>query len=311
MDYRNSMNYTGILLLDKPKGVSSNCVLQQIKRIFFAKKVGYSGSLDPLATGMLPVLFGKATKFSKYLTDSVKKYHVIAKLGESTVTGDLSGEVLETQSVCVNINDITEILKNFIGEIHQIPPMFSAIKHNGIPLYKYARIGITIPRHKRKLIIYQLKFIKFINCFLEFTVVCSKGTYIRSLVYDIGRKLHCGAHVIFLRRLRVGPYNSSQLITLSDLFFINKKYIQKENKLCIFNTLNTFLLPVSSVFLKYPKTKLLEKDAKDFQKNKCIFLILPFNTGLVRVFKKLNNIFLGIGRVNTSGLLKPECIFHN
>ncbi|WP_232036847.1 tRNA pseudouridine(55) synthase TruB [Buchnera aphidicola] len=305
------MNNTGVLLLDKPKGVSSNCILQQIKRIFFAKKAGYSGSLDPLATGMLPILFGKATKFSKYLTDSVKKYHVIAKLGEITTTGDLSGEVLKTQSVCININDITEILKNFIGEIQQIPPMFSAIKYNGIPLYKYARIGITIPRHKRKLMIYQLNFIKFINCFLEFTVVCSKGTYIRSLVYDIGRKLNCGAHVIFLRRLRVGPYHSSQLIKLSDLFFINKRYIQKKYKLCIFNILRTFLLPISSVFLKYPQVKLFEKDAKDFQKNKCILLILPFNTGLVRVFNKLNNVFLGIGQVNTSGLLKPECILCN
>ncbi|VFP88438.1 tRNA pseudouridine synthase B [Buchnera aphidicola (Cinara piceae)] len=255
MGYRDGIDYTGILLLDKPKGVSSNCILQQIKKIFFAKKVGYTGSLDPLATGMLPILFGHATKFSKYLTNSVKKYHVIAKLGEITTTGDLAGEVLETRAVCININYLIKILKNFIGVIYQVPPMFSAIKYHGIPLYKYARLGITIPRDKRKLIIYQLKFIKFIDCFLEFTVVCSKGTYIRSLVYDIGRNLHCGAHVIFLRRLRVGPYYSSQLVKLSDLYQIKKMDIQQEYKFCLFNILNTFLLPISSVFLKYPLIK--------------------------------------------------------
>ncbi|VAX76621.1 tRNA pseudouridine(55) synthase TruB [Buchnera aphidicola] len=308
MDYVKYFNFNGILLLDKPKGITSNCALQQVKRIFFAKKVGYTGSLDPLATGMLPILFGNATKFSRYLTNSIKKYHVIVKLGETTVTGDLSGEILKKRSVCLNIHNVKKILKTFVGEIKQTPPMFSALKYKGIPLYKYARLGISVPRKNRNLIIYQLNFIQLIDNFLEFTIVCSKGTYIRSLVDDVGKKLKCGAHVIYLCRLQVGLYVSSQLINLTKLYFIENQNINQTHRFYLFNMLSTFLLPISSFFLEYPIVKLTSQDADNFKKKLCIYLVNCFKIGLVQVTTGKKNIFLGIGRLSALGLLTPECI---
>lgn len=308
MDCHKNKKYSGILLLDKPKGVSSNCILQLVKKIFCTKKAGYTGSLDPLATGMLPILFGKATKFSRYLTDSIKEYHVIAKLGESTITGDSSGKILKSKAVHISTNHVINILKTFIGTIKQIPPMFSAIKYSGVPLYKYARLGITIPRRKRKLIIYKLNFIQLINFFLEFTVICSKGTYIRSLVDDIGEKLQCGAHVVYLRRVTVGPYCASKLVTFSSLCLLVNKNMQQLNTRCMYTMLNTFLLPISSIFSKYPQIKLSDIDANNFQKNLSILLINFFKTGLVTVVTKKYNIFLGIGKINQSGFLIPKRI---
>ncbi|VFP83724.1 tRNA pseudouridine(55) synthase TruB [Buchnera aphidicola] len=308
MAYQNNKNNSGILLLDKPKGISSNCALQHVKKIFCASKTGYTGSLDPLATGVLPILFGNATKFSKYLTNSVKKYHVIAKLGVVTATGDLSSEVIYTNSVYVKTNDIINILNKFIGKIKQIPPMFSAIKYYGIPLYRYARLGIVISRYPRTVIIYQLNFIKRVDKFLEFTVLCSKGTYIRSLVYDIGKFLKCGAHVVFLRRLKVGPYDSSQLVNLTNLYFIENKSIKQTYRFYKYKMLKTFLLPVSSIFSQYPKIKLFNEDVNNFKKNLCISLFLFSKNGLVQVVAGINNMFLGVGQINKLGLLIPECI---
>ncbi|WP_075433928.1 tRNA pseudouridine(55) synthase TruB [Buchnera aphidicola] len=310
MDDRNYNSYNGILLLDKPKGISSNGALQQVKNIFLAKKAGYTGSLDPLATGMLPILFGKVTKFSKYLTNSIKKYHVIAKLGEVTTTGDASGQILYTRSIQLHISEIIKILNTFLGKIQQVPPMFSAIKYQGIPLYKYARLGICIPRSSRNVIIYQLNCIQFISGFLELTVICSKGTYIRSLVEDIGKKLTCGAHVVFLRRLKVGSYNSSQLVTFSDLYFVENKNIHQIHKFYLPNMLSAFLLPVSSFFLECPQIKLNNVEAKSFKKNLSIFLCYALKASVVRVVTGKKNTFLGIGKINELCFLIPECIFN-
>ncbi|VFP85984.1 tRNA pseudouridine synthase B [Buchnera aphidicola (Cinara pseudotaxifoliae)] len=308
MDYQSNKNNSGILLLDKPKGISSNCTLQHVKKIFCAKKVGYTGSLDPLATGILPILFGPATKFSKYLTNSIKKYHVIAQLGVMTTTGDLSGSILQNRSVHTTDLHISSILKSFVGTIEQIPPMFSAIKYYGVPLYKYARLGIVLPLKKREVIIYKLNFIKYINNFLEFTVSCSKGTYVRSLVQDIGRRLKCGAHVVFLRRIKVGPYHSSQLVELSNLYFVENKNINQIYRFYLSGMLRTFLLPVSSMFLKYPVIKLFHEDIKNFQKNTSIPLLKMYKTGLVRVITGINSIFLGIGIITKLGILIPKCV---
>lgn len=308
MDYQSNKNNSGILLLDKPKGISSNCTLQHIKKIFCAEKVGYTGSLDPLATGILPILFGPATKFSKYLTNSIKKYHVIAKLGVMTTTGDLSGSILQNRSVHITAFHISSILKSFIGTIEQIPPMFSAIKYYGVPLYKYARLGIVLPLKKREVIIYKLNFIQYMNNFLEFTVSCSKGTYVRSLVQDIGRRLKCGAHVVFLRRIKVGPYHSSQLVKLSNLYFVENKNINQIYRFYLSGMLRTFLLPVSSMFLKYPVIKLFHEDIKNFQKNTSIPLLKMYKTGLVRVITGINSIFLGIGTITKLGILIPKCV---
>ncbi|VFP81148.1 tRNA pseudouridine synthase B [Buchnera aphidicola (Cinara kochiana kochiana)] len=311
MAYQNIKNNSGILLLDKPKDISSNGVLQHVRKIFYGHKAGYTGSLDPIATGVLPILFNNATKFSKYLTNSIKKYHVIAKLGVVTDTGDLSGEVLYTRSVYVSTNNIINILNKFIGAVKQIPPMFSAIKYHGTPLYKYARLGIVISRYPRTVIIYQLNFIKRIDKFLEFTVLCSKGTYIRSLVYDIGNILKCGAHVVFLRRLQIGPYYSSQLVNLSNLYFVENKYTKQTYRFYKKNMLKTFLLPVSSMFLQYPQIKLFNKDIENFKKKICISVFLFSKIGLVRVVAGINNMFLGIGKINKLGLLVPKCILQS
>ncbi|MGI4816636.1 MAG: tRNA pseudouridine(55) synthase TruB [Janthinobacterium lividum] len=311
MDYQSNKNNSGILLLDKPKGISSNCTLQHVKKIFYARKAGYTGSLDPLATGILPILFGPATKFSEYLTNSIKKYHVIAKLGVITTTGDLSGAILQNRLVHVTEPQISSVLNSFIGKIEQVPPMFSAIKYYGVPLYKYARLGIFFPLKKREVMIYKLNFIQYIDSFLEFTVSCSKGTYVRSLAQDIGKRLKCGAHVVFLRRIQVGPYCSSQLVKLHDLYFVENKNINQIHRFYLRSMLHTFLLPVSSMFLKYPSVTLFHEDIKNFQKNMSISVLKMYKTGLVRVITGINSIFLGIGIINKLGILIPKCILMN
>lgn len=242
-------NISGILLLDKPKFVTSNFALQKIKRIFNAKKAGHTGSLDPLASGMLPILFGKATKYAKYLLNATKYYHVIAKLGEKTVTGDLAGLVISNKRVSVSMNQIIQVLKKFCGIIHQVPPMYSAIKYHGIPLYKYARKGINLFRVSRELKIFELRLLQYTCNLLELKIKCSKGTYIRSLIEDIGDELGCGAHVVFLRRIGIEPYISNKLITFSDINIIHSKNFKKK-KFDLFKIFR-FLLPITSLISKY------------------------------------------------------------
>lgn len=208
----------GILLLDKPLGISSNQALQRIKRLFNAKKAGHTGSLDPLATGMLPICFGEAAKFSQFLLDADKSYFVTAKLGERTSTGDKEGEIIETCPV----PDITEeqlkkTLAQFLGELEQTPPMFSAVKVQGKPLYQLARRGIQVERKPRKIRIHSLNLENIHPPEFSFHVHCSKGTYVRVLVEDIGDVLKCGAHVTELRRTMVHPYNRLKMYTVLEL----------------------------------------------------------------------------------------------
>ena len=215
-------NVSGVLLLDKPQGCSSNHILQKVKRLFGAAKAGHTGSLDPLATGMLPICFGEATKISAFLLDSDKRYHLTCQLGVTTTTGDAEGEVTETLDACsITEQDIKAVLPEFIGEIEQIPPMYSALKHNGERLYKLARQGIEVERKARKITIYDIEYISLVKdeqqrVFLELEVSCSKGTYVRTLVEDIAKKLHSGAHITALRRLSVGPY-SGEMKTVEQL----------------------------------------------------------------------------------------------
>lgn len=208
----------GILLLDKPLGISSNQALQRIKRLFNAKKAGHTGSLDPLATGMLPICFGEAAKFSQFLLDADKSYFVTAKLGERTSTGDREGEIIETCPV----PDITEeqlkkTLAQFLGELEQTPPMFSAVKVQGKPLYQLARRGIQVERKPRKIRIHSLNLENIHPPEFSFQAHCSKGTYVRVLVEDIGDVLKCGAHVTELRRTMVHPYNQLKMYTVLEL----------------------------------------------------------------------------------------------
>ncbi len=208
----------GIFLLDKPIHISSNAALQKVKRLFQAKKAGHTGSLDPLATGMLPICFGQATKFSQYLLDADKSYAVTMQLGVRTNTSDKEGEVISTREVPnLSVTDIDRAFDNFRGNIQQVPSMFSALKYQGKPLYFYARQGITIERPSRAITIHAIDHISLENNLVYFTVHCSKGTYVRTLVDDVGEQLGCGAHVTQLRRLSVGPYRETDMMTMEQL----------------------------------------------------------------------------------------------
>ena len=209
----------GILLLNKPQGISSNKALQQAKGIYFAQKAGHTGALDPLATGMLPICFGEATKFTQFLLDTDKTYVVRAKLGERTTTSDSDGEVVETRDVSVTREQLAEQIASFLGESDQYPSMYSALKYQGQPLYKYAREGIEVPRKCRKINVFSLTLDEFdeANNEVQMTAHVSKGTYIRTIVDDLGEKLGCGAHVIMLHRSAVGHYPSEKMVTLEQL----------------------------------------------------------------------------------------------
>ena len=206
----------GVLLLDKQQGITSNKALQQCRYLINAQKGGHTGALDPLATGLLPLCFGQATKVSSFLLDSDKTYEVTATLGKITDTGDADGKVIESAAVQVTEQDVKNAIESFIGEYDQVPPMYSALKVNGQPLYKLARQGIEIERKARRVNAYDIRYASLESDELSFEVDCSSGFYVRSLVEDIGRKLSCGAHVKSLRRSRIGKLSVADAITFAD-----------------------------------------------------------------------------------------------
>ncbi len=241
----------GILLLDKPEGMSSNAALQIVKRLYQARKAGHTGSLDPLASGMLPLCFGEATKFSQYLLEADKHYVVTLKLGVTTTTGDREGKVLAQHPVpALSIRALEDVFQAFIGAIEQIPSMFSAIKYHGQPLYKLARQGIEIEREPRQITIHSLTLLQHWEDECRFSVHCSKGTYVRTLVEDIGKALGCGAHVIALRRLRAGPYFAEQMHTLSHLETLHQAQAREQ--------LDNYLLPIDTSISTWPELELSE-----------------------------------------------------
>ena len=272
----------GVLLLDKPQGMTSNDALQKVKRIFNAKKAGHTGALDPLATGMLPICFGEATKFSQYLLDSDKRYRVIAKLGERTDTSDADGQVICTKSVNVTQTQIDEALSHFRGDILQVPTMFSALKYQGKPLYEYARQGIVIEREARLISVYENQFIQYDFAKQELTleIHCSKGTYIRTIIDDLGELLGCGAHVIYLRRLQVSNYPVDKMISLDELQNISEK--------------EPLLMPVDSPLQASRKVVLSESQGKDILLGRTVIVesSVPVET-LVRIYQEQQ--FIGAG----------------
>jgi len=292
-------NINGILLLDKPANMSSNGALQRAKRLFAAKKAGHTGSLDPIATGMLPLCFGEATKFSQYLLDSDKTYYVTAKLGQTTTTGDSEGEVLETKPVVdVTPEKITAIMRGFIGTIAQIPPMYSALKFEGRPLYELARKGIEIERKPRNIRIFSLALESVQNDEMTFTVHCSKGTYVRTLVEDISKELGCGAHVIALRRVFVSPYQHLSMITMAEL-----EELAQNNQL---HPLSSCLLPVESSVEAYPAISLSTASAFYMRTGQPVRAPLPAGaTTLVRLLTE-DGKFIGMGEVLPDGRVKPH-----
>jgi tRNA pseudouridine55 synthase len=303
MFFYKKRNVHGFLLLDKPQGISSNHALQKVKRIFSAKKAGYIGTLDPLATGMLPICFGECTKFAYYLTKSDKRYHVIAKLGEKTSTSDSDGVILNKRPILFTASQLQFSIKELTGSIDQIPSMYSAIKYNGIPLYKYARQGLNIKRNTRKISIYNIYSIRQEKNLIEFKVFCSKGTYIRTLVEDLGEKLGCGAHVIFLRRLQVGSYSDSKLVKISDLYkLLNKKDIKNID---FFKKIDDLLMPIDSPIDFLPKVYLSPKELYSFQLGQAVYSDSDIKYSLVRVIEKKNKKFVGLGKINKEELLIP------
>ena len=220
---RSKRPLDGVLLFDKPLTLSSNTALQKVRRLFEAEKAGHTGTLDPLATGLLPICFGEATKFSNDLLDADKTYHAWVKLGQTSTTGDAEGEITHTQAPLPDATRVSSVLLDFIGTIQQLPPMYSALKHQGKPLYEYIRKGETIERASRSVTIYELKLECFAGDEMEFTVRCSKGTYIRTLAEDIGLALGCGAHLTGLRRTAIGRFSLDAAHTLPELEAMDSK----------------------------------------------------------------------------------------
>ncbi|MDO6443208.1 tRNA pseudouridine(55) synthase TruB [Marinobacter sp. 2_MG-2023] len=216
---RKGRDVSGILVIDKPPGITSNGILQEVKRLYGAAKAGHTGALDPLATGVLPLCFGEATKFSQMMLDSDKAYIATARLGERTETGDSEGAVVATKPVPTDLSPevLEPVLEQFRGNIQQVPSMYSALKHNGRPLYEYAREGIEVERPARPVTIYELRLLDVRENEMDIAVKCTKGTYIRSLVEDIGEVLGCGAHVIALRRTLAAGFTLSDAHAVPDL----------------------------------------------------------------------------------------------
>ncbi len=288
----------GVFLLDKPQGMSSNDILQKIKRIFQANKAGHTGALDPLATGMLPICLGEATKFSQFLLDSDKRYQVTAKLGERTDTSDAEGQVVETKSVNVTESDIQQALAQFRGDILQVPTMFSALKYQGKPLYEYARAGITVEREARPITIFELKFIAYEAPFLTLEVHCSKGTYIRTLVDDLGEVLGCGAHVTVLRRLAVADYPIAAMMSYADL------QNMAENQ--PLEALDKLLLPMDTAVSNLPKINLNEQQTKAVGFGQRVkFENVEQMYGLVRLFSNTAQ-FLGVAEITADDVIRPN-----
>lgn len=214
----NKQSINGVLLLDKPKGFSSNAVLQKVKYVYHAKKAGHTGTLDPLATGLLPICFGEATKLSSFLLDSAKEYVATVKLGTTTTTYDAEGDIVAVSDVAVEFEQLTEALKSFAGVISQKPPIYSALKVAGIPLYEYARRGEDVEAKIRQITIYKLELLNFaLPDVFKIRVLASKGTYIRSLAYDIGVKLGCGAHLLELQRTKTSCFSIDGAISFDNL----------------------------------------------------------------------------------------------
>ena len=283
--------------MDKPAGISSNDVVQQAKRLFGAQKVGHTGSLDPLATGVLPLCFGEATKFSQYLLDANKTYWTRIRLGVSTETGDADGEVIaQVDATAITQTQVSDALETFVGEIEQIPSMYSALKHQGQPLYKLARQGIEVERAPRTVTIYSAELLQFAEAYIELRVHCSKGTYIRSLAEDLGAALGCGGHVSALRRLAAGPYAEAQAVTLEQVSEIGD-----------LQEMDALLLPVASAVGSWPSVRLHEDTAHYVRQGQPVQVAHAPTDGWVQIFESAEeDRFLGVGEVLTDGRIAPR-----
>lgn len=290
---RVKKNINGILLLDKPLGFSSNQALQRVKWLLQAAKAGHTGTLDPLATGLLPLCFGEATKFAHYLTDADKTYHATIKLGITTTTGDAEGEVLKQAPVQVSATEFSQACLQFVGVINQTPPMYSALKHEGKALYEYAREGIEIERKIRTVAIHAIEVLSFAGGVAEIEVSCSKGTYIRTLAEDIGASLGCGAHLIGLRRTYTAGYDIAQAITLAEF-----EALSADERLAKLAAPDTAVDDLPALVLDADSAFYLMQGQAVWQSGK-----VP--AGLLRLYDE-RHVFLGLGEQQSDGKIAPK-----
>ncbi len=273
----------GVLLFDKPLELSSNIALQKVRRLFQAEKAGHTGTLDPLATGLLPICFGEATKFSIGLLESDKTYHAQIRLGQNTTTGDAEGEVTSNHEVTINEEQVLQVLQGLRGEIQQLPPMYSALKHKGKPLYEYIRKGETVERELRNIVIHELLLDRFSGTELDINVRCSKGTYVRTLAEDIGKALGCGAHLRGLRRTAVGGFKLSEAYTLSQL----EAMTSEQRDAC--------LLPLDCMLLALPRLDLDNVQIARMAQGQRLGMDLSFPDGKLRLY--VEGEFVGLGEL--------------
>lgn len=271
----------GVLLFDKPLELSSNIALQKVRRLFQAEKAGHTGTLDPLATGLLPICFGEATKFSVALLDADKTYRALVRLGQTTTTGDAEGEIIAEHSVDSTLADVEAVLAKFRGDIQQLPPMHSALKHQGKPLYSYIRNGETVERELRNVVIHELALHRFEGNELDLSVRCSKGTYIRTLAEDIGAALGCGAHLIGLRRTAIAHFNLNDGFNLEQLTVMN----DVERAACV--------LPLETLMPDMPKLQLDAVQIKRLAQGQRLALDTGLQDGKISLYG--TDGFIGLG----------------
>lgn len=301
---RKGRDVHGIFLLDKGLGVSSNHALQQVKRVFGAAKAGHTGALDPLATGMLPVCLGEATKFSQFLLDADKKYSVTARLGIRTTTSDADGDVVEEKPVDISDTQLHQAVQGFKGAGKQVPSMFSALKYQGKPLYHYARQGIEVPREARDIQIFSIEITAFDGQNVDMLVHCSKGTYIRSLVDDLGQILGCGAYVTRLHRSAVADYPADKMLSLEALQKIAEDFKRDDN--VDWQQLDKLLLPMESALTNLPEVIIPTAKLVYFQNGNPVEAATGDFTGLVRTYSETDRLFLGVGEIESPGRVAPR-----
>jgi len=300
---RDLIDVHGILLLDKPVGLASNQALQQAKRMLKARKAGHTGSLDPLASGLLPLCFGEATKVSRFLLDADKVYEAVFRLGVTTTTADAEGSILETRPVTVERPAVESALVRFTGSIEQIPPMYSAIKQGGTPLYELARAGITTERAPRPVNIHEFKLLDLAGDRLSVRIRCSKGTYIRSLAQDLGEVLGCGAHVAQLRRIGMGGFEIAETITLAAFEALGDPLIRARH-----------LIPADRALQTVPAITISRHAAYYFCQGQPVMARpLPATGGWLRVYEEggaEGGRFLGLAEVDDDGRAAPRRLLH-
>jgi len=288
---------SGILLLDKGMGLTSNACLQQVKRLYAAAKAGHTGSLDPLATGVLPLCLGEATKISQFLLDADKRYQVTGKLGVVTDTADAEGNIVSESPVPqISTDTIEKLLTQFIGELEQVPPMYSALKHQGTPLYKLARQGKEVERKARRVTVFSLELLAFSGDSFTLDVHCSKGTYVRTLVDDIGRTLGCGAHVTALRRTQAGSFTEHACVTIERLL--------ETKESGGLEALDALLVPMEAAVESLPEVRLPSVTARFVKQGQAVIVRHLPAEGLVRLYDEEQ--FFGIGAILDDGRVAPR-----